>query len=222
MLTLVGLLLVILIATTAFTLAGASLNGFGVTFEEINWTFADDANPVGISRLVRHNKGFEASFSTSDLLADQAMTLWFIVFNYPDLCSDGECGVNDLGDTPAQGDFHYASGQVIDDDGNASYRGRLRVGDLSGSGLIEMACPVTQDCGIPLMKPESALVILALHSHGPALEGEELVEQLTTFSGGCEVFQDPENDGFANDRGDIPDDYGECSTMQVSPHAPGG
>jgi hypothetical protein len=128
--------------------------------------------------------------------------------------------LDDLGPTAAQGDFLFASGHVIGSDGKATFSGRLQEGDVSGSGLHEVACPETKDCGIGLLDSEKALVVLALHSHGPAMEGQVLKSQINSFTGGCEVFQDVDNDGFANDPTDIPDAVGECSTMQMSPHAP--
>ncbi len=206
----------IVMSPTTPAAAGSSVQK---SYSDVYWTW-DMENAVGESKLVRNNQGIHAKFETPVLPARQAVTLWFIVFNYPDLCSDGECGLDDLGNTPARGDFHWADGEVIQAGKNTKFEGRLRVGDLSYSGLNEVACPETQDCGIPLENPEGALVILATHSHGPALSGEALENQLSTFSGGCDVFLGP--DGFAAGPGDLPDEVGECSTIQLSPHAPGG
>ena len=190
---------------------------------DVMWTFESDdpafSNPNGTSTLIRTKNGISANYKTSGLTPGSTATLWFIVFNDPLACSD-ECGVDDLGPGPAQGDFLLASGQVIGSDGNATFGGHLSVGDTSGSGLNELpSCP-DGDCGIGLLYPETALVVLALHSHGPAMKGQELKAQISSFTGGCVVFQDVDNDGFANGPEDIPDALGECSTMQVSPHAP--
>jgi hypothetical protein len=190
---------------------------------DVFWTF-DDAgypNPAGTSTLIRTKNGINANYTTSGLTAGHTATAWFIVFNNPDLCSLPGCGVNDLGDTPAQGDFLLVSGHVIDSDGEATFSGRLSVGDTSGSGLYEVACPETKDCGIGLIYPDTALVVLALHSHGPAMEGQDLKAQISSFTGGCDPdkFQGEGPDNFAGSSSDIPDAPGECSTMQVSVHA---
>ena len=189
---------------------------------DVVWTFAEAEypNPVGTSTLIRNNNGISANYTTSDLTPGHTATLWFIVFNNPGACSAPGCGVDDLGDTPAQGDFLLASGHVIGNDGKATFSGHLKEGDVSGSGLHEVACPETKDCGIGLLDAENALVVLALHSHGPALDGQLLRAQTSSFTGGCDVYLGVGADNFAGSSADIPDTPGECSTMQVSPHAP--
>jgi hypothetical protein len=192
-----------------------------ISYSDVNWTWDDPSNPVGESQLIRTKNGVNARLTTSGLPAGQAVTAWVIFWNYPDLCSDGECGLDDLGDASgAMGDFHLLAGQVTGRSGRATFAGNLKVGDLSTSGLNEVICPDTQDCGIALERPADALVVLAVHSHGPALTGEALKEQISSFSGGCEVFLGP--DGFAAGPWDLPDEVGECSTIQMSPHAPSG
>jgi hypothetical protein len=197
-----------------------------VSYADVNWTFDDPSNPVGSSQLVRTKNGINGRLSTSGLSAGQAVTAWFIFFNNPELCSplDGEvepnCGLDDLGATPARADFHLVTGHVIGRSGRSTFAGNLKVGDLSTSGMNEFICSETQDCGIPLEDPTGALVVLAVHSHGPALTGQALKEQISSFSGGCDVFLGP--DGFAAGRGDLPVEIGECSTIQMSPHAPNG
>ncbi len=188
---------------------------------DVNWTFKEDGYPIpaGTSTLIRTKNGISANYSTSGLTPGHTATAWFIVFNNPELCSAPGCGVDDLGDTPAQGDFLLTSGHVIGSEGKATFSGHVSVGDTSGSGLNELACPDTKDCGIGLQDAENALVVLALHSHGPAMEGQVLKAQISSFTGGCDVYQGVGPDNFAGSSGDIPDAPGECSTMQVSVHA---
>lgn len=195
---------------------------------DVFWTFDDPSNPVGTSKLVRKDNGISADFTTSGLPAGQAMTLWFIVFNNPEQCAAGayQCGPADIGaNRPAQGDFLVASGHVIDASGNATFGGSLKVGDTSGSGLLELpdgCIPGYPDCGGPigLTSPEGALVILAVHSHGPKQTGQVLKSQLQSYTGGCETFIGTVPGGFAASQAEVPDAVGECSTIQVSPHAP--
>jgi hypothetical protein len=73
------------------------------------------------------------------------------------------------------------------------------------------------EAAVGLVDPWNAEVILLLHSHGPALTGQTLKYQLTSFLGGCDVFLGGA-DGFADGPGDIPTNVGECSTFQTSTH----
>ncbi len=194
---------------------------------DVYWSW-DTSNQVGTSNLTRNKNGISAEYSTDGLPSGQAMTLWFIVFNNPEACEAGpfSCGLADMGaDRPAQGDFLLASGHVIDEDGSATFDGSLKVDDTSGSGLAEFpdACiPDLPDCGgeVGLVDVENALVVLALHSHGPELTGQELESQISSFLGGCENFIGTGPDGFAAGEEEIPANIGECSTFQISPHPP--
>jgi hypothetical protein len=191
------------------------------------WTFAG-AVPGGSSQLVRTNTGISAQLSTAELTPGQAMTLWFIVFNNPLECVSGpyDCGPADLGmNRAAKGDFVLATGHVIGDSGTATFAGHLNTGDVSGSGLPELpggCVPGYDGCGGPvgLLNPEGALVVLAVHSHGPALTGQGLVSQIGSYLGGCEVVVGTVPGGFAASAGEVPDALGECATFQVSPHMP--
>jgi hypothetical protein len=69
---------------------------------------------------------------------------------------------------------------------------------------------------VPLIDPYKAEIVLAIHRHGPALQGQQLKHQLNSFSGACVNFIGP--DGFAASPEDVPDQVGECSTIQFSRH----
>lgn len=172
----------------------------------------DEVNPVGSAKLVRNSSGISADLTTSGLPAGQAVTLWAMIFNNPEYCSTDPCTAPDDLFTPGvEGDFYFLSGQVIDADGTATFGGRLNVGDTSKSGLAEFGAPA-----VPLSNPYGAEVHLALHSHGPKVPGLVLKEQISTYLGGCEVFLGP--NGFATDPMYLPDEIGECSTIQRSVH----
>jgi hypothetical protein len=150
---------------------------------------------------------------TSGLPAGHAVTLWFIFFNRPDLCAARPCGASDLG--TAEGDFHLAAGHVTSD-GKVTFAGHLQVDDISGSGLLETGMGL----GTPLTNPYGAEVILALHSHGPKMQGLQLKDQISSYLGGCVLPFLGDAIGFATGPQDIPDSFGECSTIQISVHAP--
>jgi hypothetical protein len=184
------------------------------TTADVYWWW-DRENPVGQSTLVRTTSGITAIFQTSELPPGQAVTLWFIFFNNPELCEEDPCAVPfDIFTEGVDADFHFASGQVTGGSGRATFAAHLQPGDISGSGRVE----VDIDDGFPLMDPYKAEVVLALHSHGPAQRGRALRHQISSFSGGCDVFLG--TFGFSDGPGDIPSQMGECSTFQYSLHQP--
>ncbi len=122
------------------------------------------------------------------------VTLWWVVFNEPQKCSDGECGENDVFNLDDKGDFvlndvgspanpagreaaqisvGYADGHVIDEGGAATFRGQLPVGDTSqtiwGPGLLD---------------PMKAEIHIVLRSHQQAFPGQ-VDEMIYTVNGGC-------------------------------------
>jgi hypothetical protein len=190
-----------------------------ISTRNVYWSW-DSSTPIGTATLVRSASGITAIFQSQGVPAGQAVTLWMIVFNNPENCDSTPCAniaaapnefPPDLFNPSVAGDFYFASGHVTSG-GQTTLGGHLRVGDLRGSGRVEVGI----DGGIPLMDPFKAEVLLAVHSHGPALRGTELQRQLSSFLGGCQAFLGPV--GFAAGPGDVPDAVGECSTMQFSVH----
>jgi hypothetical protein len=176
--------------------------------------FADPDSPVGTSTLVRTPHGVSATFRTSGLMPREALTLWWVVFNAPDGCSDA-CGEDDIfidGDPTKGINFEgveaadivvgYASGTVASRVGRATMTARLR----TAAEVSEVLFGET-----PLLKSSTAAEIhLVARSHGPALEG--LVdEQIGSYAGGCEVFLHPP---------EVPSAEGECADIQFSVHLP--
>ena len=177
-----------------------------------------DGTPIGTSTLVRTDAGISASYHSTGVPAGQAVTLWFVIFNNPSACT-GPCGAVDLFFNPAaEGDFLVAAGHVTGASGRANFGANLQVGDTSGSAFAEIGMP---ERSVGLTNPRGAQVALLLHSHGPALGGQDLVSQLSSFTGGCQVFQgdlEMPGSGLADGPEDVPDAIGECSTIQASVH----
>ncbi len=204
-----------LIALSAASAPLSVAGGAAQSSSPVYWWW-DSENSVGTSRLIRHRNGISARYSTKGLPAGQAVTLWFIVFNNPDGCSTTPCTLpDDLFNPAAEADFLWGGGQVIGAAGRATFGGYLQVGDLSGSGFPEVGF---EQLAIGLTDPLGAEVHLALHSHGPAMTGETLTAQLSSYTGGCETYVGP--NGFAGGPEDLPDAEGECSTIQRSIHQP--
>ena len=174
----------------------------------------DPATVVGVATLVRTDAGLSATIRSSDLPAGQAITMWFIVFNNPSACAS-TCGLWDLlFNLDAEGDFLVGAGAVTGASGTGAFGGHLAVGDTDGSAFPEIGMP---DRPIGLSNPWGAQVTILLHSHGPAMTGKDLVSQITSFTGGCSVFQgdlELPGSGLADGPEDVPDAAGECSTFQ--------
>ena len=212
-LTSAALLIVLVIMSFAVVSAAPAYGPGDQSTEDVAW-FWDAAAVTGDAKLVRGPNGISANFKTSELPAGQAVTLWFIVFNNPAGCNTSPCSVPaDVFNPAAEADFLWGGGHVTGGSGRATFAGHLAVGDTSGSGMTEIGFP---ELALGLTDPAGAEVHLALHSHGPKLTGQALVAQLSSFTGGCNVFLGP--DGFAAGPGDVPDEVGECSTIQQSTH----
>ena len=161
---------------------------------------------VGTSTLVRTANGLSFTYHTSGLPAGYAFTLWIVVFNNPAACFTSPCTDVDIFSNPAaQADFLWGAGHVIGGNGVGNFGGHLRVGDTSRSGLAELIKSPT----VGLLDPMNAEIQMAIHSHGPAVPGQTLKAQLSSFLGGCNVLLDVV---------DFPDEVGECVTFQSSIH----
>lgn len=173
--------------------------------------FWDDTAEVGTTQLVRTPNGLNAKFQTTGLAAGHTMTLWIMFFNNPDACDPQPCTLADAFNPDADFDFHYGGGHISN--GNkTTISGHLPVNEQSTSGWLELGAPFVTE----LTNPMGADVLLAIHSHGPARTGTDLVDQITSYLGGCDVFLGP--DGFASGPGDVPTEDGQCSTIQIAVH----
>jgi len=155
------------------------------------------------SKLVRNDAGVSMTFHTSELTPGDTVTAWWIIFNYPGECNEGEggpCGLLDLFDTDVQGTVLYAAGHVIGGSGKGNF-GRYRsVGDSSD---------YVMGAADSLLNPRAAQIRLALRSHGPAIPGL-VSEQINTYGGGCDVEHG----------GPLPVGVGyPCDEFQASAHA---
>lgn len=210
------------LAVAAFSVAptSASADADHVSKSPPIWTYAAPP-PAGMTKLIRTPQGLTAQFRTTGLTAGHAVTLWIMFFDNPEACANsGACDFSDIGAPGVRFDFHYASGHIVNNR-TSTLSGHVQVGELSTSGFAELV----EIGGAPssfvtaLTNPLGAQVILALHSHGPAQSGETLVEQMSSYLGGCQLPFLGEG-GFASSADDIPAAPGECSTIQLAFHAP--
>jgi hypothetical protein len=146
--------------------------------------------------LVRMEHGLSMTLDTTGLVPGEAYTVWWVIFNLPENCSDDLCGpddvflVDDLGQfildengqwqpnfpgrEAAQVSSLRADGRIAYEDGSALFKGHLPIGDTTDDVVF----------GPGLIYPMSAEVHLIVRTHGPAIPGLTN-EQLFTAWGGC-------------------------------------
>ncbi|HEX2233304.1 MAG TPA: hypothetical protein VHG69_08065 [Thermoleophilaceae bacterium] len=136
-----------------------------------------------------------------------AHTLWYVIFNAPENCSDGACGDDDIfidpsdhsaGFNAAQIAATHASvvwgnaGAVANPAGRLKLDGALGTGEVPdgpkqvviGRGADGALVPLGVITG--LEDPDRAAIIVVLQDHGAAHDDPELLEgQLTSFQGAC-------------------------------------
>lgn len=169
--------------------------------------FADESDAGGKSILTRTDTMVVATVEAANLVPGDAHTLWFVVFNEPEDCSDGVCGeddiflpdgnLNEAGIVAAQIAIGNATGNVAKPNGSAEFGGILRQGVLDDHQVLfpagfDGASLLTAD-------PDDAEVHLVVQTHGRVRGGPQLATQLTYFEAACTPL---------------------CGDIQFSVHAP--
>jgi len=134
----------------------------------------DGGDVVGRATLVRRSDAVSLSLHASGLVAGDAVTMWWVVFQNPTACSAPGCGANDLFAAGVDGGLFRADGQVVGGDGRAGFTSKLEVGTESLAGLNAFT------------EPEGSEIHIVLQTHGQAeADREALEEQLSGFQTGC-------------------------------------
>lgn len=95
----------------------------------------------------------------------EVFTLWFIVFNVPDLCTDSVCNNDDVEPGAlARGGVYQGDGRIADGD-ELVFEGRIRLGQETITG-------------VPLEDPTGAMIHLLIAPHGKSLPGTDGWRQL--------------------------------------------
>jgi len=146
----------------------AAVNEGPNTFNTDVFPFEDPTQDLGDASFTRTLSGAAISAEADSLIPGNAYTMWWVIWNDPSQCA-AACGEPDLG---VSGNVVLlADGVVASDAGTASFAASLSVGGTMPDGPIPG----------PLTDPLSATIHLVLRDHGPALEGDALTAQLTTF-----------------------------------------
>ena len=169
---------------------------------------AREPEPVtgAFSMLERADQGITTKVRTR-ARAGHAHTLWYVIFNAPERCSDGVCGDDDVfldlsdhsaGFNAAQIAATRASvlwgsaGAVANPAGRLKLDGAQATGGVpGGSGQVVIGrgqdgalVPLGVVTG--LEDPNGAVIIVVLQDHGAAhTDPESLERQLTSFQGAC-------------------------------------
>ena len=192
--------------TLVFLVAGATqLYADGSRFDIAQIQDFAEGERKGRSLLVRDYGGVMMSLRTSDIERRSTVTIWWVVFNYPENCATTPCSANDLANPATGFDVLGAADGGVIRSKRPSYIGVLRANDTSGS-----INPLLGAEPIGLLDPFEAEIHLVVRSHGPMIRGQ-VREQITTFEGGCTQFLDPPA---------VPQAPGECADIQFSIHQP--
>jgi hypothetical protein len=143
-----------------------------------------DLSQAGTSQLVRTPNGVNFTLSTTGLTAGHAYTLWIVIFNNPDGCTDGtpgfsNCGPMDVVNAAARPDMMYAAGNIAGGAGRGTFAGRRHLGDLTGSANAPVLLPA-----FGLENPGGAEIHLVVHDHGLKIPAF-LPDMIQTIDGGC-------------------------------------
>jgi hypothetical protein len=133
-----------------------------------------DPVPTSGTELIRGKDGAFMSVTTKNLTPGWVYTAWMGAFNNPEECATHPCSGADFANPAVQGSRINCGGRIIGPDGSATYGSFVRIGDTTsafdGPGLLD---------------PKHAEIHLVVRSHGPAVMGMALADQLSMFNGGC-------------------------------------
>ncbi len=132
------------------------------------------------SVLIRNQNGVWYYITTVGLVPNGPYTNWWVVFNHPEFCSAGGCGMKDFpqngGNPNVQASVLWATGRVADANGHATFSANLTA-DGTVPGFVIF--------GPGLLNPRAEIHII-VRSHGAASSDPAVLQaQLTTPKGGC-------------------------------------
>lgn len=159
--------------------------------------FSDGTDAGGLSHLTRTNGMIVATVEPANLTPSHAHTLWVLVFNRPENCSDA-CGEDDIflpdgtlnvPQVLATGlGIANGSGNVAKSDGTLEFGARVP----RNADLLALGHQVLFGDGFgPIVltaSPHDAEVHFIIQTHGQARGGPKLLEQLSTVDSACTPF----------------------------------
>jgi hypothetical protein len=161
---------------------------------------------VGTSTLVRREDGISMNFETTGLIPGHVYNIIWVIHNNPENCFDDPCSVTDLYFNESSLPVGYIALGKVASSSSENFSASLKVNDTSketiASGMTSYG----------IREPLTADIHIALRSHGPAIQGQTQL-QSTTYMGGCTT-----EFTLSGNNLEVPDEEGECATLQVSIH----
>jgi hypothetical protein len=192
----IGMVLIILLLTALAPFAIAAQDGPVVQSSTVH-RFSDmSVVDGGYAHLTRFENGVTMAVSTSDLVQGEVYSVWWVIFNEPENCSDGVCDVDDVliledGVVPRDEDGNRLMNMEGIAGANVSIQhaagGYAQDGTLHTSASLGIGAVPGIVLGPGLLDAHNAEIHLVIRTHGPAADNLEiLADQISTFGGGCE------------------------------------
>lgn len=174
---------------------GAGTQQTSVTDAENVKRFSDGSDTVGLSTLTRTEDMVHVTVEAR-LRAENAYTLWWVVFNDPAACSAPGCGeddifnedgsLNEAGIMAAGIAIGHATGNVARADRTTEFGGKLMRNDASGAHQIVIPAGFGAENVLLTASGLEAEVHVVVQNHGKARKRiKRLLRQLTRFQAGC-------------------------------------
>ncbi|MGH1417722.1 MAG: hypothetical protein ACRBCJ_02580 [Hyphomicrobiaceae bacterium] len=127
------------------------------------------------AHIAKTDNGLFASLDTEGLKPGNVYTLWLVVINDPDKCSQSPCSSKDVlkRSKVVSSDVGYAGGIIAAKDGSGHFAAYQSTGKLSGAWFNN-----------GLKSPTNAEVHLVVNDHGPLI-ANRTADMLSTYRGGC-------------------------------------
>lgn len=155
------------------------------------WTFSG-LSAVGTSTLSRLPGSVQMTLRANGLPAAEVVTVWWVIFNNPAACENGEdpnpgtgfpgtkCGFLDLFEEDVNAAVVYAAGRLVGQSGVGNYAAYLSAGPVRNQVILG-------DEASPLDNPLGADIHLVIHPHDTA-DFPTIGQELHHF--GCESCPD--------------------------------
>jgi hypothetical protein len=189
---------------------------------EAYWWWGD---PAGTSRIVRTDNGISGSISVhlgneSGSVKGLAVTLWIVIFNYPEECgTPNMCLDPDFANPDVMVDVVYGGGNIVGDSERANIGFRYKAGENTGSIADLFGLHLNdEDEGFGLLNPRGAEVHYVIRFHGP-VNPAAMSEQIHSYGGGCVDFA-PYGYPFPTASDDLYLGLGQCQDVIFAINSP--
>ena len=152
--------------------------GFAQDFEASVFTHESRGEVMRVGEARAHLSsnywGAALNLEAAELIPNHVYTVWWLIYNHPELCVSTPCSFTDLLDqTPGvNADAGYAAGFIADSTGKASLNTHLALGNLPHAWY-----------GHGFTTPYAEIHIL-VKDHGQPIAGLEN-DMLSSYQGGC-------------------------------------